>query len=111
MCRQKSTKSTTILYNVHCTLTHIQAIYFERPVSVYLCFQEQKTDLIYSILYRTHFTKCLVQKNKFFSEVKLRIIFEKKKYFWQSSTTDKDISKIPTDSSSAGQQLNGSQTI
>ena len=60
-------------------------------------------------MYRTHFTKCLVQKNKFFSEVKLRIIFEKKKYFWQSSTTDKDISKIPTDSSSAGQQLNDSK--
>ena len=40
--------------------------------------------------------------------LKLIIIFEKEKknVFWHNLKTDKDISKLLTDSSSAGQQLN-----
>ena len=42
--------------------------------------------------------------------LRLRIIFEKKKkiVFWHNLKTDKDISKLLTDLSSAGQQLNDS---
>ena len=40
----------------------------------------------------------------------MKIIFEKlKKYFWDISITEKDISKISIDSSSARQQLNYSK--
>ena len=34
---------------------------------------------------------------------------EEEKNVWHNSKTDKDISKIPTDSSSAGHQLNDSK--
>ena len=72
---------------------------------LYLCFQEQKTDLIY--LVKNTFYKMFCPKNpKYFFKFKLRIIFLKirKKYLGHNSKKDKDISKIPTDSSSAGQQ-------
>ena len=44
----------------------------------------------------------------FFSEVKNNFI---KFNFWHNSKTEKDILKIPTDLSSAGQQLNNSKDV
>ena len=61
---------------------------------------------------RTHFTKCLVWNNLNIGlKLRLKVNFRKisKIYFGHNSKTNKDISKIPTDSSSAGQQLSDSK--
>ena len=75
-------------------------------------FQEQKNRS--NLTGIEHFTKILVPKTlmKNFT-LKLRINFRKlrKNYFGYYLKTDKDISKIPTDSDSAEQQLNDSKKL
>ena len=48
------------------------------------------------------------KNTKYFFKLKNKFLKNQKKiYFWHNLKTDKDISEIPTDSDSAGQQLKG----